>query len=455
MSAVLTALAFAAAFGLGSRSLGAGLAVVAAVGYVSGAVRANFLGVFSAFMFDAAVLGLYLAFFLGPHAPPPAFWRSPVAARVTGLVAWPGLLAVLVPINDPLIQLVAFRAAVWFLPMVLVAGRLGDRDLVVLARALAGLNLLALAVGAYEYNNGIQAVFPRNAVTEIMYRSQDVAGGHHRIPATFINAHSYGGTMALSLPFLLGRLFDRRAGAVERAVMLAGVGAALGGVLLCAARQPVVMTVVTLLLMWALTGFSPKVGAGLGVLLAAGVYLALTDERFQRAGSLQDTKWVSGRVGNSANAGFFDLMLDYPLGAGMGSAVGTSIPFFLLDRAPKQIGLENEYCRIVVDQGWVGLGLWAAFLLFVYSQIPSVRAGPWGLGAVAMYATTATAWATALIGTGLLTSVPGSVLMLLSMGLVARGRDLPGGADAPPPPAGRAEGESLRYGWGPAPGSAL
>ena len=454
MSVVITALAFTAALVGGTRSLGAGLAAVVATGYVNGYVRANYLGVFSTFMFDAAVLAFYLVFFLGPLAPPADFWQSPVAARVVPLIAWPGLLAVMLPINDPLIQLVAFRAAVWFLPMVLIAARLTDRDLIFFCRALAGLNLMALAAGVYEYHNGVEAVFPRNAVTEIIYKSHDVEGGHYRIPALFLNAHSYGGTMALTLPFLLGRLFDRRPGVAERALLLAGVAAAVGGILLCAARQPVVMTVVTMILLWVLTGFSPRVGAGLGVILALGVYTALTDERFQRIASVQDTKMVVGRVSNSANEGFFDLLLDYPLGAGMGSAVGTSIPFFLLDRAPKTIGLENEYCRIAIDQGWVGLGLWVAFLGWVYSRVPSTRSGPWGVGAVSMYAITATAWATALIGTGLLTSVPASVIMLVSMGVLARGKDLPGAVDAPAPTAGRAGDESVPYGWGPAPVSA-
>ena len=32
-------------------------------------------------------------------------------------------------------------------------------------------------------------------------------------------------------------------------------------------------------------------------------------------------------------------MVDYPAGAGMGSSLGTSIPFFLADRAPVAIGL--------------------------------------------------------------------------------------------------------------------
>ena len=46
------------------RSLGWGLLAVVAVGYFSGVIRANYLGVFTTFMFDAAVLGLYVGYFI-------------------------------------------------------------------------------------------------------------------------------------------------------------------------------------------------------------------------------------------------------------------------------------------------------------------------------------------------------------------------------------------------------
>ena len=57
--------AFAGVFLAMFRSLGWGFLAVLAVGYFSGVIRANFLGVFTTFMFDAAVLGLYLGFFFG------------------------------------------------------------------------------------------------------------------------------------------------------------------------------------------------------------------------------------------------------------------------------------------------------------------------------------------------------------------------------------------------------
>ena len=115
--------------------------------------------------------------------------------------------------------------------------------------------------------------------------------------------------------------------------------------------------------------------------------VAADNERLQRADTLEDTEFVSERIRASANESFFELMVQYPAGAGMGSAFGTSIPYFLADPTPTAIGLENEYSRILVDQGLVGLGLWLAFLVWLLHRPPPFRLDvPWGLGVVFMYA---------------------------------------------------------------------
>ena len=125
------------------------------------------------------------------------------------------------------------------------------------------------------------------------------------------------------------------------------------------------------------------------------------------------------RIAGSANEGFLELLIHYPLGAGMGSAVGTSIPFFLAHLAPEPIGLENEYSRILVDQGWFGLAGWLALLGWLYVRPPSARPpAPWRLGVVFMYSLTLACWATAFIGTGILTSIPGTFLLLTQMGVL-------------------------------------
>jgi hypothetical protein len=405
------------------RSLGVGFVAVFAVGYFNGVIRANYMGIATTFLFDAALLGLYVAFIAVRSREVAGVLRSPAGQWTVALVLWPALLT-LVPVNDLLVQMVAFRATVWFLPVLLVATQLRADDLATIARGLAVLNLAALGGGVYVYLNGVQALYPENAVTHIIYLSNDVAGyQYHRVPSFFLSAHAYGGAMVCSLPFLLGHLFSERVGVVDRGLAVAGVVAALGGVVMCAARQPAVLFVVIALVGWVVSRFHPAYGL-VGVTLAGvGGVLAGTNERLQRAADVTDPVLVTDRIQVSVNQSFLELMADYPAGAGMGSSFGTSIPFFLADRAPKAIGLENEYSRILVDQGLVGLGLWLAFLVWLLHRPPPARLKvPWGGGIVLMYALVLVTWATAFIGAGTLSSIPGSVLLLAQMGVLVRVR---------------------------------
>ncbi len=416
-----------------NRSLGLGFVALFAVGYVNGVIRANFLSVFTTFMFDMGVLGLYVGFLAGASRRLTGLLTGGVGQFVLVLIAWPVLMTA-VPVNDFLVQLVALRATVWFLPVALIATRLSARDLQVIARGLAGLNLVALAGGLYVYANGVEALYPDNAVTQIIYRSSDVGNNEfHRVPSFFLSSSAYGGTMLLTLPFILNLLFQPGTRLADRGLAAAGLVAALGGILLCAARQPLVVFAVATLTAWAVSRFSPWVGLVAAGVVAAGAAVASTDVRLQRTVTLQDAEVVTERVQGSASENFVELFFDYPAGAGMGSSFGTSIPFFLADRAPKPIGLENEYCRIMIDQGWVGLGGWLAFLGWLYARPPRSGLGrPWQLGVVLMFSLSVTVWLTAFIGAGTLSSVPGTVLLLVQMGVVAAARGR-GGLFAPPP----------------------
>jgi hypothetical protein len=405
------------------RSLGLGFLAVFAVGYFHGVIRANYLGVATTFLFDAAVLGLYLGFFAGRSRDAAGVWRSRAGQWTLVLILWPVVLT-LFPVNHFLVQLVALRATVWFLPVILVATRLRADDLALIARGLAVLNLAALGGGLYVYQNGIAALYPENAVTSIMYRSNDVAGyQYHRVPSFFLTAHAYGGAMLFSLPLLLGALFGPRAWAADRALAAAGAAAAAGGIMLCAARVPAAQFLLASVVAWAVSRFHPGVGLAAAALIAAAVAVAAGNERLQRAVTLGDTEVVTDRIQGSANENFLELMIDYPAGAGMGSSYGTSIPFFLAAYAPRGIGLENEYSRILVDQGLVGLGLWLAFLAWVFTRPPPVRfRAPWGGGVVLMFALALAVWGTAFLGAGVLSSIPGSVLLLAQVGVLLRVR---------------------------------
>lgn len=407
------------------RSLGWGLVVLFAFGYFNGYIRANYLSVFTTFMFDCGVLGLYLGFLIGHTREVQQAFSGTAGQWVLILILWPMLLTFL-PVNDFLVQLVALRATIWFLPCLLVATRLRPVDLHVLSRGLAVLNLLALGGGMYVYWYGVHALYPLNAVTQIIYMSNDVAGyQYHRVPSFFLNAHAYGGTMLFTLPFLLDRLVGRQATLIERLLAAIGAGAALFGILLCAARQPVVQLVLATAVCWIITRMNLLVCLVLFTLLGVGWLIASTSERFQRFRTLEDSEFVSQRLRLSANESFFQLMLDYPAGAGMGSSFGTSIPYFLSDRAPRQIGLENEYTRILVDQGLIGLGLWLAFLIWLLRHPPPLRLDvSWGLAIILMYALVLTHWCTAFIGAGTLSSIPHSLLLLIQMGLLVRVREV-------------------------------
>ncbi len=438
MDLLLPLVAFALVLLACARSLGWGLSAVVAVGYLNGVVRANVLGVFSTFMFDAGLLGLYVGFLVFYTRQAVTVFRGTTGLFVLLLTAWPAVLSV-VPVNDVLVQLVALRGTVWFLPVVLIATRLTDADLTAVTRTLGGMNLVALAVAGYEFQFGIEAIFPRNAVTELMYRSGDVAGGTaFRIPSTFMNAHSYGGAMVFTLPFFLGGLCNRGSRLPDRILAVCGLLAAVGGLLLCAARSPIVVLAVATLIAWVFSRFNIWFGLVVVVLTVAAAGLASTSERLQRAATLDDTQMVSDRVAGSVNLSFLDILVDYPLGAGMGSSVGTSIPFFLADRAPEQVGLENEFSRITVDQGWIGLGLWLTFIVWVLLRPPPPQWNtPWQLGRVLMFALVLSTWGTAYIGTGALAAIPQSVLMLAQMGILAAGRERRTAAPTPALPPTR------------------
>src|ERR1019366_5473370 len=231
--------AFALSFLAVRRSLGLGVSALLALGYAYGIVRANFGDTFSHFIFDAGCAGLYMGAWSGKYDVAQRLRVKRVWKWVIALTAWP-LLLLFVPFQDFLVQLVGFRAAIFFVPAVLIGALLDEQDLEVIALNLAILNLIALAFASIEYFNGIEMFYPRNPVTYLLYRQNDVAVGHmayFRLPGTFPTPAGYGGTMVASLPILInGILKNIRRPLLMRLVLLAGTIAAIVGVFLCASR---------------------------------------------------------------------------------------------------------------------------------------------------------------------------------------------------------------------------
>ncbi len=154
------------------------------------------------------------------------------------------------------------------------------------------------------------------------------------------------------------------------------------------------------------------------VLILSGIgWLAFGEERLQRFTELQNTQMVSERIAGSVNMGFFEAAATYPFGNGLGGG-GTSIPYFLQNRIEKPVIIENEYARILLEQGLVGLALWVAFIVWVLIRPQPSKSDSWFVGRRLAWVTCAVYFATGLIGTGLLTSIPHTCLLLLSVGWV-------------------------------------
>src|SRR4051795_621109 len=136
------------------RSLIDGIISVMAVGYLYGIVRANFPDTASHFIFDAAVLGLYIAQIKSITQSFSSLEGQRLKHWVVFLILWP-IILFLVPIQDPLVQLVGLRGNIFLLPFILFGARLRNEELYKLALWLAIFNVGSFVVGCSEYAFGL------------------------------------------------------------------------------------------------------------------------------------------------------------------------------------------------------------------------------------------------------------------------------------------------------------
>jgi hypothetical protein len=409
--------AFGVCYWMGRRSLAQGLIALLAFGYFYGILRANLLTTFSHFIFDAGLLGLYAARLLRKPEPGQAKRSHVIAIWVTLLVLWPTLL-VMLPFQPLLVSLVGLRGNVFFVPLLLLGSRLRGKDLVTLGVGLAALDLIALAAAGAEYVLGVPRFFPYSPVTRIIYASGDVAGGFFRIPSIFSSAHAFGGTLVSTMPYLFG-LWTNGVTRFQRMLALITIPGALLGVLMSATRQNFILgcAVITFFV------FTAKVKGKQRVIFFVIIGListvALSNTRLQRFKSLGDTEGVTERIAGSVNRGFFEILAEYPMGNGLGGG-GTSIPYFLEGQVRNPVGMENEYTRILCEQGFIGLLLWLAFVFWFYSRARvAFSKGRWSNTRRVVWCLAGISCGTAWIGLGMLTSIPQTMLMLLGMGLSA------------------------------------
>jgi hypothetical protein len=412
--------AFIATFVATRAALWLGFIATMTAGYFYGIVRANIASPVAQFMYDAATAGLFLGALTITYAPAQRFRLRRLAPWTIALMLWPTML-LLVPAQDPLIQLVGWRGNILFVPFILIGAALEAADLKMIARSLAVLSFVALGFALAEAIFGVRSFYPDNPLDAIIYKSTDVYFGgvsHLRIPATFTHSAVYATSMVAAMPLLLGGLSLEEPHHWQRYLLLGAIGASAAGVFLAASRSEAVI----LLVMAAAVTFSrpstrfPWAG-WLIVLLAVGWLVAATP-RMQRFFTLSSPGVVTSRLHSSVNQSFVELIAEYPLGNGLGGG-GTSIPYFLQARLREPVGIENEYARIAAEQGIPGLALWVGFIIWILTRPAPERHDQWCGGKRLARLLCAISFLTAPLGTGLLNSIPQSAMMMAFAGWIA------------------------------------
>jgi hypothetical protein len=411
----LCVVSFLLCFNAAQRSLVAGLCAVLGVGYAYGIVRANIPDGFSHLLFDAGVLGLYAAQ-LWRRQP---VWQGSRSEELRNwtfvLIAWPVLMFFSMR-QDPLIQIVGLRGNIFLIPFIIFGARLTGDDVYKLALWLSVCNLAAGVLAAAQFMVGVEPFFPHNAVTEIIYRSKDLADyTAYRIPSSFSSAHAYGGTMVMTLAVIAGAWVQPHYGKWQGRLMSAALLISMLGVFMSATRQNALI----LFLLIMTTVFTGRLPGAYRfrylIVVAAVAYVVANEERLQRFTALQDPEFLSQRLVGSVNLSFIELATRYPLGNGLGGG-GTSVPYFLQNRIRNVVTMENEYARILLELGLPGLVMWSMFLAWVFTR-PHVRpTDMFYFGRRLAYVVCACSFALGLIGVGLFTSVPATTLVFLLTG---------------------------------------
>jgi hypothetical protein len=404
-----------AAFFAGRRSLAGGILVVITAGYFYGIVRANLASTFSHFIFDVALIGLYASQFLSRRNKQATPNHSGLNLWMFILMGWP-LLMILLPFQPLLVSIVGLRGNMFFLPAVFLGTRLRDEDLRRLALGLSILNLIALCFGVAETIKGIEPFFPYGPMTVTMYNSIDSSGAS-RIPALFQNAHTYAGVMVMTVPILFGAWTLSTVAKWRRIILLMGMAAAFIGVLMAATRQGMIMAGVLVVIASVSGKLGPLKRVVWAMAIIAVVWAAMHNERWQRYKEL-DTDTVQDRVAGSVNRTFWEVLVDYPMGNGLGGG-GTSIPYFLASQVNRPVEVESEYGRILLEQGVVGLLLWIGFVVwFVFNRSWIVK-DEWLTGRRMAWYLCILTFLIGAIGIGMLSSIPNTFMFLLCVGWTA------------------------------------
>lgn len=418
MGIAFSCIALFVTYWLARRSLVHGIVSVLTAGYVFGIVRANFPSFTSYFIFDAAVVALYAAQITQITRPFHTLDGQRLKHWVVFLMLWP-LALFFIPQQDFVVQMIGLRGNMFLLPFILIGAQLTKEQIYEVGLSVSLLNMAAFAVGALEYVFGLERFFPVNAVTEIIYKSNDVGSMEaFRIPSMFSNAHSYAGMMVISLPWIVGAWVQRHREVWHKNVLLAGIMAAMFGVFMSAVRSHFIVLLVLITVFTFSTRLRPIYRVGWVVVLLLVGYVVSTHERMQRFTTLGNSEYVSTRIESSVNVTLLDAVTQFPFGNGLGGG-GTSVPYFLLDRVNRPVVVESELGRIHLETGLIGTFAWICFVFWIFTR-PGARHGdPWFLGIRLAWFGCASFMCLGLIGIGLLTSIPATSMFLMLLGWIA------------------------------------
>jgi O-Antigen ligase len=426
LSLILCAISFVACFVAARISLSAGIVATISIGYAYGILRGNIQQSASHFIYDAGAVGFYLAMLTRPLSLKAKSKLKPLMPWFLCLLVWPILLFV-VPTQDLIVQLVGLRANIFFLPFLLVGAMLESHDYRHLARALVILDAIALMFAMAEAILGVEHFYvAANPVNAIIFGSNDViygGAGHYRIPSTFVSSAAYATDMVATLPLLLGALSEERRNSRWRYPIVCAIAFVGLGVFLSGSRSAVApLIILGIYGAWPHGEWSVPRGVGIALILVIAAAVAVTPQ-MQRFMTLRDTDYVAQRIYGSVNQNFITLAIEYPMGNGLGGG-GTSLPYFLQDRLSNPVVLENEYARIMIEQGIPGLLLWLGFILWLALRRRGNRSEPWQKGKSLARMFCLFSFATAPLGLGMLDAIPGTEMLLLLTGWFATAEPL-------------------------------
>ena len=223
--------------------------------------------------------------------------------------------------------------------------------------------------------------------------------------------------MAVGLPLLLGAVVQKHKSTLHLQWLVVGIITALIGILMSAARTHFLLAAILIIV--ATFSLRSRLGYAMGwlILLVCLGWAVSGEQRMQRFMELGNTDSVVERISWSVNMNFFEIAAQYPFGNGLGGG-GTSIPYFLQGNIINPVAMENEYARIMLEQGIMGLLIWVAFILWLLIRRDQDPYDSWYLGRRLALVACALSFLTGLTGTGLLTSVPHSCFLFLLVGWV-------------------------------------